>query len=728
MKAFAKVAGLVLFGLVILGIGVLFFLTRLFDPNDYKEQIQQLARDKANVELTLGGDIGWSLFPWLGIELQEVTVAPLNQPDQAIAEVGSMGLGVEVLPLLRRQLRMSDVILDSVTLNLLRDADGTGNWETIGATDETPLAEDGSEPAAEQPQESTAGDLDVAIESVRITNASINYTDQQAGQALVMEDVNLTTGALIEGEPFDIDLLGLLIVEDPAVRVRIDLKTVAQFDLDLQRYEFDAINLKVDASGTPFSGRAVNLELQGDGVLDQTAQIAELNQMRLTLADMRATGQVKASQLDGDMQIEGNLDVAEFDGRALIASLGQELPGTTEPRALEKVALSARLDGSATSMMLQDMTLVIDGTTFEGSAGIADFARQAVRFDLSGGSLNVDNYLPAVDEEQQAAAAEPSVKLPSGGSASDIAPLEWSEDPVLPLETLATLDVDGTLSLEELIVSGIAIQPFTFSGLGKDGLVQLRQLEGGVFGGQFSTSGRVDTRATPVELSVKQQLTEIDSLAAQEAFDTPPQIRGLLNVDVELNARGNSMNRWVNTLDGTANFVVNDGALIGVNLEQQLCQGIALANRKTLSEPRGSEDTPFQRLAGSFNITDGTISGSDLVVAVPGIAVKGQGEVDLPDQRIDYRLGLLLQGDKSAMPDPACQINERYEGIEWPVRCQGFLHNAAKSCGVDTEGVARIAGRLLGNEAQRKVEQKLEEKLGDQAPAVRDAIKGLFNR
>jgi AsmA protein len=80
------------------------------------------------------------------------------------------------------------------------------------------------------------------------------------------------------------------------------------------------------------------------------------------------------------------------------------------------------------------------------------------------------------------------------------------------------------------------------------------------------------------------------------------------------------------------------------------------------------------------------------------------------------------------MPDPACAVNERYVGVEWPIRCQGFLHNAASSCGVDTDGVKRIAGQLLGNEAQRKVEEKLEEKLGDQAPAVRDAIRGLFNR
>ena len=48
MKAFAKLIGLVVFGVILLGVGVLFFLTRLFDPNDYKDDIQQAARDKAH--------------------------------------------------------------------------------------------------------------------------------------------------------------------------------------------------------------------------------------------------------------------------------------------------------------------------------------------------------------------------------------------------------------------------------------------------------------------------------------------------------------------------------------------------------------------------------------------------------------------------------------------------------------------------------------------------------
>ena len=137
MKKLAKIIGLVVLALVVLGIAVLFFLTRMFDPNDYKEQIRQAAREQANVELTLGGDIGWSLFPWLGIELKQVGLAPVEHPEKALASVGSMGLGVEVLPLLRKQLRMSDVILDDISLNLEIDENGVANWSSIGPQSET---------------------------------------------------------------------------------------------------------------------------------------------------------------------------------------------------------------------------------------------------------------------------------------------------------------------------------------------------------------------------------------------------------------------------------------------------------------------------------------------------------------------------------------------------------------------------------------------------------------
>ena len=719
MKAFAKVLGLVVFGIAVLAVGVLFFLTRMFDPNDYKEEIQQAAREQANIELTLGGDIGWSLFPWLGIELKDVGVAPIAHPDQSLAQVGSLGLGVKVLPLLRRQLRMSDVILDDVHLQLVKGDDGVGNWASIGPQESA--AAEGADGGSGAPSTTEDKQMDFAVESVQVTNASVRYEDRQSGQVLSLDQANLTTGALIEGEPFDVSFLGLLTTDKPALRVRMDMKTVAQFDLGLKRYEFSALEMKVDASGEPFSGRAINLQLQGDGLLDLTAQVAELNQLRMSLGDMRATGALKVTALDTAPTLAGQIDVAEFDGRDLLRDLGQELPDMADPGGLSQIALSAKLDGSATSMMLRDLSLLVDGATLKGQMGVADFERQALRFNLAGDSLNLDNYLPAVEQKDGTASQQ------TGGSKSTAAPAEWSDESVLPLERLAALDVDGSLALKQLTLTGQSIQPFKAEVVARDGRIQLKQLDGGIFSGTFASKGEIDTRQTPVKVSLTSEIAGLDSLAAQQAYDVPAQVRGDLNLNMDLSMRGNSMRRWMNTLGGNARFQVDDGALLGVNLEQQLCRAIALANRKSLSGEHGSENTPFRQLNGSFSIRDGQITSRDLVASLPGITAKGKGEVNLPDQRLDYRIGLLLEGDKSDMPDEACQVNERYVGVEWPVRCQGYLHNAASSCGVDSEGVTRVAGQLLGNEAKRKLEERIDEKLGDKAPQLRDALKGLFS-
>lgn len=734
MKKLARIAGLVVLVLVILVVAVLFFVTRMFDPNDYKEQIQQAAREQANIELTLGGDIGWSLFPWLGIELKDVGIAPVEHPEQLLAEVGSLGLGVEVLPLLRRQLRMSDVILDSVSLNLAVDENGAANWSTLGpqsdpqATTEAP--EEGR--AATEAQAQEHGELDVTVQSVRITNARIEYVDHQSDQRLLLEDVNLSTGALLENEPFEVAFLGLLSTTQPAMRVRIDLKTVASFNLDDERYQLDGFDLKLDASGDPFNGRAVGMRLQGDSVIDLAAQTAELKQLRLALADLRATGELTASQLDSDLQLAGNINVAEFDARALMHALGQRLPEMAQANALSKVALSAVIDGSSNSMMLRDMQLLVDGTELSGNMGLADFERQALRFELAGSSLNIDHYLPPTETNSSSSGSSTAGVPAQGGSPSTATPEPWSNDPVLPLETLAELNVIGSLDMQQVQLTGQSISPFKMALEAVDGNVRLRQFEGGVFGGQFAATATINAGRIPAPLSLTGKLTGMDSQALQQAYEMPEQFRGLLNLDMNLKTQGNSLRHWINALNGDVHFDVADGALLGVNLEQKLCQAIALANRESLTADFGAENTPFKKLTGNFKIVNGTIQSRDLTAALPGITAKGNGDIHLPEQRLNYAVGLLLEGDQREMPDPACRINERYVGIQWPIRCEGYLHNAAKSCGVDTQGITKIAGQMLRNEAERKVEdkisEKLEEKLGDKAPEVRDAIRGLFNR
>lgn len=43
-----------------------------------------------------------------------------------------IGLSVRVMPLLRKEVQMSDIRVDGLNLNLQRDDKGHGNWESVG--------------------------------------------------------------------------------------------------------------------------------------------------------------------------------------------------------------------------------------------------------------------------------------------------------------------------------------------------------------------------------------------------------------------------------------------------------------------------------------------------------------------------------------------------------------------------------------------------------------------
>lgn len=61
-----------------------------------------------------------------------------------------LGLSVRVLPLLRREVQMSDVRVEGLNLRLKRDKNGHGNWEDIGKLP-PPATPAGSPPPASAP-------------------------------------------------------------------------------------------------------------------------------------------------------------------------------------------------------------------------------------------------------------------------------------------------------------------------------------------------------------------------------------------------------------------------------------------------------------------------------------------------------------------------------------------------------------------------------------------------
>ncbi|KAF1068756.1 MAG: hypothetical protein GAK45_01278 [Pseudomonas citronellolis] len=745
MKAFGKILGIVVLVLLLVIVAAGFFLTHFFNPNDYKDEIRQIARDKANVELDLRGDIGWSLFPWLGLELHDTSVASAQTPDKPFADLQRLGLSVRVLPLLHRELQMSDIRVDGLTLTLTKGKDGKGNWENIGqpaqhtsggnaqAPQATPPA-DAAKPANAQPAEQRPVKLD--IDSLTVQNARIDYSDEQSGKQYTVEGIDLSTGAIREGSGIPVKLSAYLGTNQPVIRAKTELTGNLRFDRALKRYQFEDARLSGDISGEPMQGKTASFTAQGQFLLDQAAQIAEWNGLKVSINQLRALGELKLRDLDKDPQLDGGLSLAQFNLREFLDGIGQPLPAMADGKTLTRVELATRLSGNHNSLNLDDLKLTLDDSTLSGKLGLADIDKQAVRAQLSGDRLDLDRYLPArAAKEQEAASASRKAEVDStvasatgkGDSPLPNTPSQqaWRDASALPIARLRALDLDITLSLGKFTIDKLPIENASLKLSGQGGLLNLSDLRGELYDGNFNAKAALDVRQDQPLLSLQPHLQNVPVERLLEAQGQKPPVTGLINLDADLTTQGASQKAWIDNLNGKANFVINRGVLLNANLEQQLCQGIATLNRKSLTSEHGGKDTPFRELLGSLTIRNGVANNPDLKVSIPGLSVKADGDLDLRVLGMDYRVGVTLEGDKSDMPDPACEINKRYVGIEWPLRCRGPVELGAKACRLDKDGIGRIAAQLAGD----RISEKIQDKLGDKAsPELKDALKNLFKR
>ncbi len=725
MKGLAKL-GLGLVGLIVLLIvtaGVL--LGVFFEPNDYKKDIEQLALEKAGLQLSIDGDIGWSVYPWLGLEINSVKVQYPDQP--ALASVGKAHVSVKLLPLLSRQIQMSSIVVDGLQLNLVQAANGSKNWSPESVT---PVQEQPQGPgnAAEAIRSGEAVALD--IQSIAISNSELRFEDSKAGTQVLLKDLSLKSGRVQAGAFVPLEL-GFTLEQSgpgstvPVLSADMQLKAELQLDVQTQQYRLRGLDSNVQLRLAEL-GKPLDIKLGGDVTADIAAQMARIDNLSLAVATLRAGGSLTVQDFAAPV-LGGELRLAEFNPRTLLELLGQALPEMQDETALTRVSLGAALNGPANSLTLKPLTLTLDDTHFTGSLAYS-LASGAISLDLSGDALDADRYLPPQTKGDTAAgsgdAADKSAGKPGGAE-------RYSREDVIPVEPLKALALDAQFKLKQLSVSGMALRDVDIAVNAQKGLIKVSRLNTSLFGGNLRNSAVLDVRSTPVKLTSKKSVSglQIGDFLQVMSPEDKPAMTGTLSSQSEISAQGRSVYAIVNSLNGTANFTVSDGTLNGIDMAQTVCQGFNTIGSLGINTQQVDASTPFANLGGNFKIRNGVVSNEDLQASLDAIAMKGRGTVDLPQALIDYRLGLTIQEN---LFKKSCSVNNKIQGIEWPVNCKGsFDTDPAKLCRPDLSVFEDLLKQKLKQEVQQRVEEKVEEKvkaqveekLGDDAKKL---LKGLF--
>ena len=151
-------------GLVVVVIVVTALSLRL----NAKPRLERIASEAMGMELSIGGRLDIRFVPSLQVVLADVHV---RHHGADVASAGEVDLGIELLPLLRKEVWIETLALNRVTISIEKDRDGMLNVAT-------PTQARGPLPA-------------LHLARVSVSGATVRYADNQSGKRLEAANCNL---------------------------------------------------------------------------------------------------------------------------------------------------------------------------------------------------------------------------------------------------------------------------------------------------------------------------------------------------------------------------------------------------------------------------------------------------------------------------------------------------------------------------------------------------------
>jgi AsmA protein len=704
----AGLIGLIVIGLVL----VLVFV----DPNDYRDDIQKLVKEKTGRELTLSGDLKLSVFPWIALETGAASLgdAPGFGPEP-FASIKHARVSVRLMPLLSGKLEVGNVRLDGARIRLITDERGRDNWADLGK----------SEGADQQPQTQSGTGGVPTVAGLEINDAAVVMENRKEKSRREVRDFNLKTGRLASGEPFDF-ATDFVLDQDRSLtaKVKVAAKVTADLERNVHRLAEPKIDVTVSGAGYPANGvpvevRAQSLEAdigkelysladlaikttwKSDGLpaagvpvdfkakdcnVNLASQTLELGGLDANAAGAHVTGSLTGAEILDAPTLKGSIKLEPLSLREWLPKVGVAAPKTTDPNVLKQLSFAGNVRLTKSSAEVGDIVMKLDDTTMRGLVGVADFAAKALRFDLNIDRIDADRYLP------------PSSEKPAAKDANE-PPAE------IPVDLLRKLNARGQLTVGEAIFTGMKFTKLRLGVNSREGKARFYPSEASMYGGQYRGDIGIDSTGKVARVTLDEHVSSVNFAPLFKDLFESNRVSGKGSANIKLAGSGRTSDDIMKTLTGAVDFNVADGALEGADLWYEIRRARAVLKQQAVPErPSGPPRTPFSALTGTGAMKDGVLTNNDLNVAMQYLKVTGQGNVDLPRNSLDYRLvAAVLKIPREGADTTTTQMQDMVDA-QIPVKVTGSLS--------DPKVRPDLEGYLKG-EAKKEVEKKIKDKLKD---------------
>jgi AsmA protein len=334
-----------------------------FDPNENKALIASKFKDATGRDLALNGDIGLTLFPWLGLTLNDVSISnAAGFSSDPMLHANQAAVRIKLLPLLSSEYEIDTIRLNSVQLRLEVAGNGTNNWSDLSDASAT-----GTSASTEA---DSSGLNKLILGGVDIQNTSVIYDNKNANTHYEINDLNVQIGELVYGAPLDVKLSLQALSRKPQLRADLALTGTVLYDIDNGRYQLDPLQLSATLMGPTVPGNTAKLTLNSAFSIDTKADTLSLPSLQFSALDTDITGSLNVSDLQSETpSLQGNLKVQGNDLGVLFRILEQDELAVRIRSLDSKFSLQAEVDANMQSGEVQVPTLQASllGATINGN-------------------------------------------------------------------------------------------------------------------------------------------------------------------------------------------------------------------------------------------------------------------------------------------------------------------------------------------------------------------------
>ncbi len=590
MIRLVKWIGIVIGGIVVLVVLAAIILPSIVNLDRYRTLLAGRVSKALGREVTVGS-LQVNLWGGIGAEVKGIQIAQAQGfGSEPFIAAEDLRVRLQLLPLLRGQIKVTTAILDKPQIRLMRTADG--HWSIDDLLRPHPVAS-GPRSSAEIPR---------AAKTPLLGGLLLNRVTVNDGQIVLVDRTR--SGATL---------------------------TLTSLDLTLRQATFsDALQIRLEGQiGSPGAGQ---LETTGRvSFADSEVPVLDLSIVLRNvepadwLAFLQMGGRAKASgPLSADLKITGPVPRAGFSGSVDLRTVEFQMGEAFRKAKGEEadIRFEGRREGAGVN--LTKLTVNLKDQRLDGTAQIPDLGAPRVTFAATSPKIDLDRLLGK-------SAGKSAWLAPTAAQAA-----ETPRPPVSASQSTggSALAAQGRLSVGSLLYQGLTLSGFQMDLRYQDGLVQVSDVHADVANGTLSAKGEMDLRPKLPRITLTPKLEGLATQPLVRAFSRGSwSLESTLSGDGSMSFVGLTKPDILGSAAGTGFILLKDGRLSDYKPLDRLAEVVVPLLASQGIKVRLDD---FQQLSGHYTLGNGVLRTKDLTLTKPEGVVTAVGMLDLLGSTLDF--------------------------------------------------------------------------------------------